>query len=69
MSNVMIKQDSTVQLELTCNEYTYVMHAFNAFIDVLEERTGMNEKELRDIYNKMYMTRRIGDVWFNKGGQ
>jgi hypothetical protein len=36
---------------------------------VLEERTGVDEKELWDIYNKMYMTRRVGDVWYNKGGQ
>lgn len=69
MSDIMIKQDSTVQLELTWNEYTYVMHAFKAFINVLEERTGVDEKELWDIYNKMYMTRRVGDVWYNKGGQ
>lgn len=63
--NTTVKQEANVQLNLTWDEYTRVMHAFKTFTNILEERTGVNEKELWDIYNKMYMNRRVKDTWYN----
>lgn len=63
--NTTVKQKANVQLNITWNEYTRVMHAFKTFITILEEKTGVNEKELWDTYNKMYMNRRVKDTWYN----
>jgi hypothetical protein len=65
--NTMIKQESNVQLNVTWDEYTYIMHGFKAFIQVLEDKSGQSHEELWKIYRKMYMTRRVEDTWYNKG--
>jgi len=62
-----IKQHSNVQLNITWDEYTTVMHAYKAFIEMYEARTGTDIEYLWDIYRKMYMTRRVEDTWYNKG--
>lgn len=65
--STMIKQESNVQLNVTWNEYQYIMHGFKAFIEVLEAKTEKSHEELWNIYRKMYMTRRVEDTWYNKG--
>jgi hypothetical protein len=62
---VTTKLEETVQLTVKWNEYNYIMIAFKEWIDKLEEEREQSYPELWEIYNKMYMTRKIENKWVN----